>query len=124
MTAKLFIKFMDNIIRNSTRKVFLVVDNLKVHHGKLVQAWLKEQSKKIELFLLPPYSPELNPDEYLNNIIKNKMQSLPQAHSQDELNSNVQRILRQLQNDHSKIEKIFDHDKIKYAKVKVKQKNK
>jgi transposase len=124
MTAKLFIKFMDNIIRNSTKKVFLVVDNLKVHHGKLVQAWLKEQSKKIELFFLPPYSPELNPDEYLNNIIKNKMQSLPQARSQDELNSNVQRILKQLQNDHSKIEKIFDHDKIKYAKVKVKQKNK
>jgi hypothetical protein len=50
MTAKLFIKFMDNIIRNSTKKVFLIVDNLKVHHGKLVQAWLKEQSKKIELF--------------------------------------------------------------------------
>ncbi|MDR1084642.1 MAG: hypothetical protein LBP22_07200 [Deltaproteobacteria bacterium] len=41
------------------------------------------------------------------------MQNLPQAHSQDELNSNVQRIIKQLQNDHSKTEKIFDHDKIK-----------
>ncbi|MDR1083866.1 MAG: IS630 family transposase, partial [Deltaproteobacteria bacterium] len=71
MTAKLFIKFMNNIIRNSTKKAFLVVDNLKVHHGKLVQAWLKDRSNKIELFFLPPYSPELNPDEYLNNIIKN-----------------------------------------------------
>jgi hypothetical protein len=60
----------------------------------------------------------------LNNIIKNKIQSLPQAHSQDELNSNVQRIIKQLQNGHSKIEKIFDHDKIKYAKVKMKHKNK
>ncbi|MDR1084663.1 MAG: IS630 family transposase [Deltaproteobacteria bacterium] len=77
MTTKLFIKFMNNIIRNSTKKVFLVVDNLKVHHGKLVQAWLKERSNKIELFFIPPYSPELNPDKYLNNIIKNKMQNLP-----------------------------------------------
>ncbi|MDR1085793.1 MAG: transposase, partial [Deltaproteobacteria bacterium] len=68
--------------------------------GKLVQAWLKDRSNKIELFFLPPYSPELNPDEYLNNIIKNKMQSLPQAHSQDELNSNVHGILKQSQNDH------------------------
>jgi transposase len=68
---------MNNIIRNSTKKVFLVVDNLKVHHGKLVQAWLKERSNKIELFFIPPYSPELNPDKYLNNIIKNKMQNLP-----------------------------------------------
>ncbi|MDR1085986.1 MAG: transposase [Deltaproteobacteria bacterium] len=50
MTAKLFIKFMNNIVRNSTKKVFLVVDNLKIHHGKLVQAWLKERSNKIELF--------------------------------------------------------------------------
>ncbi|MDR1086595.1 MAG: hypothetical protein LBP22_17495, partial [Deltaproteobacteria bacterium] len=62
----------------------------------------------------------LNPDEYLNNIIKNKMQSLPQAHSQDELNSNVHGIIKQLQNDHSKVKKNFDHDKIKYAKVEAK----
>jgi hypothetical protein len=41
---------MNNIVRNSTKKVFLVVDNLKIHHGKLVQAWLKERSNKIELF--------------------------------------------------------------------------
>ncbi|MDR1085235.1 MAG: transposase [Deltaproteobacteria bacterium] len=43
MTAKLFIKFMDSIIRNSTKKVFLAVDNLKVHHGKLIQVMYIER---------------------------------------------------------------------------------
>ncbi|MDR1084534.1 MAG: hypothetical protein LBP22_06645, partial [Deltaproteobacteria bacterium] len=57
-----------------------------------------------------------NPDEYLNNIIKNKMQSLPQAHSQDELNSNVHGILKQLQNDHSKVKKFLTMIKLNTRK--------
>ncbi len=47
------------------RKVFLILDNLKVHHGKLAAAWLEHHKDKIEVFFLPPYAPEYNPDEYL-----------------------------------------------------------
>jgi transposase len=52
------------------RKIFLIVDNLKVHHGKLVTEWLSKHQNEIELFFLPAYYPDLNPDEYLNNIMK------------------------------------------------------
>jgi len=48
------------------RKVFLTLDNLRVHHAKLVKTWLIKQVKNIEVFYLPAYSPELNLDEYLN----------------------------------------------------------
>jgi transposase len=53
--------------------VFLVVNNLKVHHGKLVSLWLKEHlSYEIQLFYLPPYCPDLNPNEYLKNLMQQK----------------------------------------------------
>ncbi|MBK6866432.1 MAG: transposase [Burkholderiales bacterium] len=54
----------------NTGKVFLVLDNLKVHHAKLVKAWLQENKEHIEVFYLPSYSPELNPDEMLNANLK------------------------------------------------------
>ncbi|RFC37606.1 MAG: DDE superfamily endonuclease [Candidatus Nitrotoga sp. LAW] len=52
------------------RKVFLMLDNLRVHHAKLVKAWLAKQQDEIEVFYLPSYSPELNPDEMLNADLK------------------------------------------------------
>jgi transposase len=48
------------------KKVFLILDNLGVHHCKPVKAWLAENKKDIEVFFLPSDSPELNPDERLN----------------------------------------------------------
>ena len=50
--------------------IFLILDNLRVHHGKKVRAWLEKHKDSIEVFYLPPYSPELNPDEYFNHALK------------------------------------------------------
>ena len=66
MDAGLMIKFMKRLIKDTGRKVFLIVDNLKTHHSKVVRKWLQEHTEQIEVFSLPSYSPELNPDEYLN----------------------------------------------------------
>ncbi len=72
-TAKVFIKFIRQLTKNATKKVFLILDNLRVHHAKLVKDYLKGKEDKIELFFLPSYSPELNPDEYLNCDLKAKI---------------------------------------------------
>jgi transposase len=116
MTGKLFIKFMKKLINSSSKKVLLVVDNLKVHHSKAVTEWLEDNSKKIEVFYLPSYSPELNPDEYFNNMMKTEIQAIPKAKTQEELNSNVRRILKRLQNNTTKMKKIFNHKHVEYAK--------
>jgi len=58
-------------IKNVYHKVILTLDNLRVHHCKPVKEWLGKNKAKIEVFYLSPYSPELNPDEYLNNDLKN-----------------------------------------------------
>ena len=55
------------------KKVFLILDNLRVHHSKKVKAWVAERQEQIELFYLPSYSPELNPQERLNADLKWEM---------------------------------------------------
>ena len=67
------IEFLQALVRDSKRrrkKVFLILDNLGVHHCKPVKAWLAEHRLHIEAFFLPSYSPELNPDERLNADLK------------------------------------------------------
>ena len=52
---------------------FLNFDNLRVHYSKLVKAWMAERQDQIELFYLPIYSPQLNPEERLNADLKQEM---------------------------------------------------
>jgi len=70
LTAVIFLSFLQRLVRDAPRKVFLIVDNLRVHHAKLVTAWVEAHSDQIELFYLPPYAPEFNPDEFVNNDVK------------------------------------------------------
>lgn len=64
------IEFLDALIKDASRKVFLILDNLRVHHSKPVKAWLAERTAQVEVFYLPSYSPELNPEERLNGDLK------------------------------------------------------
>ncbi|MBR6706648.1 MAG: IS630 family transposase [Clostridia bacterium] len=90
MNSEKLIDFMTRLITDSKKKVFLVLDNLRVHHAKLVQAWVKEHEDRIELFFLPPYSPEYNPDELLNSDIKRNAGVKQSPRTQAELEANVQ----------------------------------
>lgn len=70
MKADVLIHFMIRLLKDAKRKVFLILDNLRVHHAKPVKEWLEEHKAMIEVFYLSAYSPELNPDEYLNCDLK------------------------------------------------------
>jgi transposase len=71
--AEKLIEFLQALIKDAGKKVFLILDNLRVHHSKLVKAWVTERKEQIELFYLPSYSPELNPEERLNADLKQEM---------------------------------------------------
>ena len=62
MTQRRFIEFMTRLIRESEKKVLFIVDNQRVHHGKIVRQWLSERQPQIEIFYTSPYSPEINAD--------------------------------------------------------------
>src|SRR5215207_3139101 len=70
MDAALFLVFLGRLLRSASRKILLVVDRLKVHDSAKVAEWAEARKERIELFYLPSHSPEMNPDEYLNNDLK------------------------------------------------------
>lgn len=115
MNAQILIDFMKRLIREAKRKVFLILDNLKVHHAKIVKAWLAEHRDEIEVFYLPPYSPELNPDEYLNCDLKAGVHSGTPARSRDQLKRKAMSHLRKLQKLPRRVAKYFKAPSIRYA---------
>ena len=115
MNSQTLIKFLKRLIKDADKKVFLVLDNLRVHHSKLVKEWLKEHEKEIELFFLPSYSPELNPDEYLNCDLKAGVHSGAPARKKADLKKKTISHLRMLQKKPQRVMKYFKHPKILYA---------
>lgn len=115
MNTEIMIDFCKRLIKSAGRKVYLILDNLRVHHAKLFKAWLAEHQDEIEVFYLPSYSPELNPDEYLNCDLKAGVHSGKPARSKKQLKSKVVSHMRMLQKRPSRVEKYFQHEKIAYA---------
>ncbi len=115
MNAEILIDFCKRLIQSAKRKVYLILDNLRVHHAKVFKARLEERKDKIEVFYLPSYSPELNPDEYLNCDLKAGVHSGKPARNKKQLKRKVLSHMRMLQKKPSRVARYFRHRKIKYA---------
>lgn len=115
MNSEKLIDFMTRLIKESDKKVFLVLDNLRVHHSKAVTAWLEKHKTQIELFFLPPYAPEYNPDELLNSDIKRNAGAKQSPRSQEELETNVQNRLDYLSSTPDHVVSFFHAPLTKYA---------
>jgi len=115
MNTDLLIGFMGKLIEDHSRKVFLILDNLKVHHAKLVTAWLAEHKERIEVFYLPPYSPEINPDEYLNRDFKTVLRSSDRADSKTALLQKATAFMDFLVKTPERVMAYFKHAPVSYA---------
>jgi len=115
MNAQIFIKFCGRLIKDADKKVYLIVDNLRVHHSNIVKDWVEQHKDQIQLFFLPSYSPELNPDEYLNCDLKAGVLSTAPARSKSQLKCKALSHLRMLQKRPKRVVKYFKHPKIAYA---------
>ena len=117
MTAELFIDFMERLRKDAGRKVLFIVDNLRVHHSKAVSKWLEDNREKVELYFISRYSPEINPDEYLNHNLKQDVHSGIPPRDRKELLAKTESFMKSLQTDGTKVKKLFDHPKLKYIKA-------
>jgi len=115
MNSERFIEFMKQLVKNKSRKLFLILDNLRVHHSKIVKTWVKENDDKIQLFYLPSYSPEKNPDEYLNCDLKYGLSDKPAPKNEKELKQNIVNHMTMLKANRKRVKKYFKHEDIKYA---------
>jgi len=110
-----FIEFLQKVIDSSDKKVYMIVDNLRVHHAKLTKQWLEEHKDKIALFYLPPYSPEFNPDEYLNQDYKRNANKDNIPFTQAQLRKNTEKYMIELSQNKEKVANFFKHPSITYA---------
>ncbi|WP_373828823.1 IS630 family transposase [Bacteroides heparinolyticus] len=115
MNAERLIEFLKQLIQSSRRKIYLILDNLKVHHSKVVKEWVGKNQDKIALFFLPSYSPEMNPDEYLNCDLKQGISAKKSPKNKDILQNNVKQHMDLLTNNPERVKKYFKHKSIEYA---------
>ena len=70
MNSTLFTDYLEYLIHDIEGKIFLIADRARYHTSKETAKWLKEHEDRIELFFLPSYSPDLNPDEWVWKNVK------------------------------------------------------
>jgi len=117
MDADLFVSFLERLIESSDKKIFLILDNLRVHHANIVKDWVENHEKHIALFYLPAYSPDLNPDEYLNNDFKRNVNKEKIPKNKKELAHNTEKFMKMLTANPTRVANYFKHEKIAYAAV-------
>ncbi|MFV0268309.1 MAG: IS630 family transposase [Draconibacterium sp.] len=115
MTSDKFIDFMRCLVRDTDKKVLLILDNLRVHHAKKVAAWLEKHKHEIEVFFLPPYAPEYNPDELLNSDLKRSVGNRAMPRTEKDLEHAVRSHLKALQLRPQKIRSFFNAQHTLYA---------
>ena len=94
--APSLLRFLARLVRDADRKVFLILDRLPVHRSAKVRAWLAGREAEIEVFHLPGYSPELNPDEGINGDLKQAVTRKAPARSKAQLKRAVVGHMRSL----------------------------
>jgi transposase len=115
--AKVFIDFLKRLLRDVPGRIFLIVDGHPAHKAKLVKAFIESKKVKgrLQLFFLPPYSPELNPDEWVWNDLKNNGIGRKIITSKDQMKKEVVSHLRGLQKTSDKVRSFFQAPTTKYA---------
>ena len=96
VNGAVFRDFLGRLITGVDRKIFLIVDGHPAHKSRLVKRFVEDNAERLELFYLPPYSPQLNPDELVWGHVKSRVAKAT-VRTKDELKNMVQRTLRRLQ---------------------------
>jgi transposase len=114
-TTTVMIVFLGRLVRHARRKVFVILDGHPVHRAQAVGRWLADHAKQIEMFLLPGYSPELNPDELLNNDVKSNALGRRRPADQAEMITGVRSYLRGTQRRPDIVINYFQEQHVRYA---------
>ena len=113
--AEKLIEFLAALIKDAGKKVFLILDNLRVHHSKLVKAWVAERKDQIEMFYLPSYSPQLNPEERLNADLKQEMGKRVPVRTKAKLREAANDNMAMLEQNPERVMSYFQDRHVRYA---------
>lgn len=110
------IEFMESLIKDAGKKVFIIMDILPTHHCKPVRQWLEDNGERIEAHYLPSYSPELNPDERPNADLKNAFRDKPPVRTEKALRNNVECHMRIIEAEPQRVKACFNDPYVRYPK--------
>lgn len=110
-----FLEFLAQLVKYKQQKIFLVVDGHSAHKTKIVNAWLEENKSRIEIFFLPPYSPELNAQEYVNQDLKTNVIGKKRPINKAQMRNNVEEFMNKRKDDKKQVQKYFHGSHIQYA---------
>jgi transposase len=113
--SEVFEHFLKQMIKYSKQKIYFVTDGHPAHKTKKLNEWLLENKHKIEVFFLPPYSPELNPQEYVNQDVKTNIIGKKRPINKAQMRKNVEEFMMRRKKDKRQVQKYFHVSHVKYA---------
>jgi transposase len=113
--SEVFETFLKQMIKYSRQKIFFVTDGHPAHKTKKLNEWLSENTDRIEVFFLPPYSPELNPQEYVNQDVKTNVIGKKRPINKAQMRNNVETFMQKRKNDKKQVQKYFHEKHVRYA---------
>jgi transposase len=113
--GSVFIDFLRRLLKQTSRKVYLIVDGHPVHKSKAAERFVEDNSDRLRLIFLPGYAPELNPDELLNHDVKKAIATRSRPTNRNELMSVVRSHLRRRQKQPAIVKAFFREKHVQYA---------
>lgn len=113
--SEVFQEFLQRMIWYSREKIFFITDGHPAHKTKRLNDWLETKKDKLELFFIPPYSPELNPQEYLNQDVKTNIIGKKRPINKDQMIDNVKDFMQKRKKNKKQVQKYFHEKHVRYA---------
>jgi transposase len=115
VNAAVFCEFLRRLAFKAERPIFLILDGHPVHRARKVKQFIESLKDKLRVFFLPPYSPELNPDESVWNELKNNGIGRMSITGPDDMKEKVVSYLKRMQRTPELIQSFFQAPETKYA---------
>ena len=115
LDAETFVVFLRNFMRGRKGKVFLVVDGHPAHKANRVKDLVQELEGRLELHFLPPYAPDLNPDEFVWSYMKGNGVSKKPLRKNESMRRRVEEDLTYIQRNPALVRSFFGAESVAYA---------
>ncbi len=115
LDAEAFVVFLQNFMEGRSRKVFLIVDGHPAHHAKVVKRYVQSLGGHLELHFLPPYAPDLNPDEFVWSHMKTNGVSKKPLKQNESLQQRIEQDLNAIKRNRQLVRSFFRADSVAYA---------
>jgi transposase len=115
LTAALFILMLKDLSKGRQRPLLLVIDGLPAHKAKSVAKYVQSTKGRLELHFLPPYAPDLNPDEFVWSHLKQNGTSKKPLRKNEALRERVDGDLSEIKRDRTLVRSFFKAPSVSYT---------